>query len=105
MADTIAPEYIFETSWEVCNMVGGIYTVLSTRAATLQKEYSDKLIFIGPDVWSANESPYFKEDKSLLLDWAKFTLAEYQLKNTNWSMVDTGKSNRCIGRLYAIDAS
>lgn len=80
MADTIAPEYIFETSWEVCNMVGGIYTVLSTRAATLQKEYSDKLIFIGPDVWSANESPYFKEDKSLLLGWAKFTLAEYQLK-------------------------
>jgi len=24
------PDYIFETSWEVCNKVGGIYTVLST---------------------------------------------------------------------------
>jgi len=37
MAELEVPEYIFETSWEVCNMVGGIYTVLSTRAATLQQ--------------------------------------------------------------------
>jgi hypothetical protein len=44
------PEYIFESSWEVCNMVGGIYTVLSTRSATLQAKYGDKLIFIGPDI-------------------------------------------------------
>jgi len=27
MAEFEVPEYIFETSWEVCNMVGGIYTV------------------------------------------------------------------------------
>ncbi len=31
-----SPDYIFETSWEVCNKVGGIYTVLSTRARTLK---------------------------------------------------------------------
>ena len=31
------PDYIFESSWEVCNKVGGIYTVLSTRANTLQQ--------------------------------------------------------------------
>ncbi|MEI7504927.1 MAG: hypothetical protein WCJ61_16755, partial [Paludibacter sp.] len=23
MVETLIPEYIFETSWEVCNMVGG----------------------------------------------------------------------------------
>ena len=41
MAASVAPEYIFETSWEVCNMVGGIYTVLSTRAATLQEKHQE----------------------------------------------------------------
>lgn len=61
---------LFETSWEVCNKVGGIYTVLSTKAKTLQKLYRDNLIFIGPDVWSAdNQSPYFVEVPSLLKRW------------------------------------
>ena len=45
------PEYVFESSWEVCNKVGGIYTVLSTKAHTLQQMLSDKIIFIGPDIW------------------------------------------------------
>ena len=58
---------VFETSWEVCNKIGGIYTVLSTKAKTLQNLYKDKVIFIGPDVWNEdNPSPYFKEYKSLL---------------------------------------
>ena len=63
------PDYIFESSWEVCNKVGGIYTVLSTRAKTLQEALQDKIIFIGPDFWKEQESPYFKEDKSLFADW------------------------------------
>ena len=25
--DLLTPDYIFEASWEVCNKVGGIYTV------------------------------------------------------------------------------
>ena len=36
--DLLTPDYIFESSWEVCNKVGGIYTVLSTRANTLQEK-------------------------------------------------------------------
>ena len=63
------PDYIFESSWEVCNKVGGIYTVLSTRANTLQQEMQDKVFFIGPDVWRDNECPYFKEDSKLLAEW------------------------------------
>ncbi len=63
------PDYIFESSWEVCNKVGGIYTVLSTRAKTLQEVLQDKIIFIGPDFWKESESPYFKEDQSLFADW------------------------------------
>jgi hypothetical protein len=76
----ITPDYIFETSWEVCNRVGGIYTVLSTRAKTLQEELHDRIIFIGPDFYDDTQTtpgtpkqpkanPYFREDKKLLAQW------------------------------------
>ena len=65
----LAPDFIFESSWEVCNKVGGIYTVLSTRAKTLQSKFQNRIIFIGPDCWKEQESPYFREDKSLYAEW------------------------------------
>ena len=65
----LTPDYIFESSWEVGNKVGGIYTVLSTRAKTLQEMLEDRIIFIGPDFWESSESPYFKEDSSLFAEW------------------------------------
>lgn len=43
MKQLLTPDYIFESSWEVCNKVGGIYTVLSTRAKTLQEAFGDKI--------------------------------------------------------------
>ena len=67
--DYLKPDFVFESSWEVCNKVGGIYTVLSSRAKTLQEEMKDHIIFIGPDFWKENESPYFKEEKSLFAEW------------------------------------
>ncbi len=66
MTKEITPDYIFETSWEVCNQVGGIYTVLSTRAKTLQATHKDKLIFVGPDFWKEEACPFFTEVPSLL---------------------------------------
>ena len=62
-------DLLFETSWEVCNKVGGIYAVLSTKAKTLQKRYKDNLIFIGPDVWVDSPSPTFLEGKTSLDPW------------------------------------
>ncbi len=62
------PDYIFETSWEVCNRVGGIYAVLSTRAASMQAEHPDKVFFFGPD-FGEHSDIYFTEDKSLLKGW------------------------------------
>ena len=62
-------DFIFETSWEVCNKVGGIYTVLSTRAKTLQEIMQDRIVFIGPDCFNGEENPYFFEDKALFNDW------------------------------------
>lgn len=63
-------DLLFETSWEVCNKIGGIYTVLSTKAKTLQKLYKDRVVFIGPDVWDdARPCPVFTPSRSLLRDW------------------------------------
>ena len=74
------PDYIFESSWEVCNKVGGIYTVLSTRAKTLQDKMKDHIIFIGPDCWHEKTNPYFKEDSNLLKDWRLHAVEEDGLK-------------------------
>ncbi len=70
---TQRPELLFEVSWEVCNKIGGIYTVLSTKAKTLQKISKDTTVFIGPDVWSqTNPSPWFTEcNVTGLSKWSK----------------------------------
>lgn len=77
---TTTPEYLFESSWEVCNKVGGIYTVLSTKARTLQQSFKDKLIFIGPDVWAETDAPDFITDDILFADWKTHTKTTENLK-------------------------
>ena len=73
--DSVNGKLLFETSWEVCNKIGGIYTVLSTKARVLKEQFGDNLIFIGPDVWTdATPSPFFKETKSLLKGASKLEL-------------------------------
>jgi glycogen synthase len=83
---TIVPDYIFESNWEVCNKVGGIYTVLSTRAKTLQTLFPDRIIFIGPDLGKASGAD-FLEDRSLLKAWKRQAVGEEGLK------VRTGRWN------------
>ena len=70
-----------ETSWEVCNKIGGIYTVLSTKAKVLKEAYGDSLVFIGPDVWSEeNPSPSFKETKSLFKNFSSKEIPDFNIK-------------------------
>lgn len=76
----VTPDYIFESSWEVCNKVGGIYTVLSTRAKTLQDLFKDKIIFIGPDISPNDNNSDFIESKTILKAWKKYTVEKDQLK-------------------------
>ncbi len=80
------PDYIFETSWEVCNRVGGIYAVLSTRAASMQAEHPDKVFFFGPD-FGAHSDIYFKEDKSLLKKW----LSSFDFEQSGLSSIRIGR--------------
>ncbi|MCF8337591.1 MAG: alpha-glucan family phosphorylase [Bacteroidales bacterium] len=72
MNKKLQPDFLFETSWEICNMLGGIYTVLSTKAKTLTENLGDQLIMIGPEVWKeTSENPDFEEDKTLLNRWVE----------------------------------
>jgi len=66
----LKPDYLFEVSWEVCNKIGGIHTVLSSKARTIVEEYKDNYIVIGPDLrqetWNNVE---FIEYPSLFKSW------------------------------------
>ena len=88
---TTTPEYLFESSWEVCNKVGGIYTVLSTKAHTLQQMFNDKVIFIGPDVWGKTNAPDFIEDDTLFADWRQHakTTDKLKMKVGRWNVPGT----------------
>ncbi len=66
----LKPDYIFEVSWEICNKVGGIHTVISTKAKTIEEEYGNKYILIGPDVWKeTSHNPEFIEEKNRFKSW------------------------------------
>jgi phosphorylase/glycogen(starch) synthase len=43
----ISADYLFEVSWEVCNKVGGIYTVLTSKVEQM-KSYYKNYFLIGP---------------------------------------------------------
>lgn len=64
----VKPDYIFETSWEVCNKVGGIYAVLSTRARSMQALCPDRVVFFGPDLHEQSNK-FFIPDEQVLTDW------------------------------------
>jgi phosphorylase/glycogen(starch) synthase len=66
----LTPDYLFEVSWEVCNKIGGIHTVIATKALNLSKEFKNRHILIGPDVWrDTAKNPDFNEDNNLLRAW------------------------------------
>ena len=73
----LQPDYLFEVSWEVCNKVGGIYTVIATKALHLQSQLGRRHIFIGPDVWMHRTgNPDFLEDTHLYRSWKEQARSE-----------------------------
>jgi len=57
-------DMLFEASWEVCNKVGGIFTVLSSKSKQIQKHYKGHYCLIGPYFEEASRT-YFKEDEEI----------------------------------------
>lgn len=84
----IKPDYIFETSWEVCNKVGGIYTVVATKAQSVQQEYGNNYIVLGPDVWKeTRQNPDFTEDKTIFRSWRERAESEgLRIKIGRWNI-------------------
>ena len=82
------PDFLFETSWEVCNMVGGIYTVLSSKSNAMKSLLGDNYITIGPDVVKeAHETLYFIEDASLFPEWRERALSQgYKVRIGRWKI-------------------
>lgn len=67
-----SPDYLFEVSWEVCNKMGGIHTVLSTKAKSVIAKLNSHYMAIGPDVWrDSGKHPEFLEDNDLFAEWRK----------------------------------
>lgn len=66
------PALIFETSWEICNQIDGVHTVIAGKAKYINKEYDSNYILIGPDIRRTEEdNPEFEEDTNLYADWVK----------------------------------
>jgi len=81
-------DFIFETSWEVCNKVGGIHTVISTKALNIVNEVGDNFILIGPDVWREDvTNPEFIPDESLFEEWKGRAAGEgLRVKTGRWNI-------------------
>ncbi|MCX6334054.1 MAG: alpha-glucan family phosphorylase [Bacteroidia bacterium] len=81
-------EFIFETSWEVCNKVGGIHTVISTKALNIVEQIGDNYILIGPDVWREDvKNPEFIPDESLFSEWkARASSEGLRVKTGRWNI-------------------
>lgn len=54
---------LFEVSWEVCNKVGGIHTVVSSKAATQVASLGERYVCLGPWLMETEqEERYFKSE-------------------------------------------
>ena len=81
-------DFLFETSWEVCNKVGGIHTVVSTKALNILDELGENFILIGPDVWRETDAnPEFISDESMFAEWKlKASSDGLRVKTGRWNI-------------------
>ena len=84
----LSPDYLFEVSWEVCNKVGGIYTVISTKALHQKEQLGRHHIMVGPDVWMHTQgNPDFLEDNALYRNWkAKAAEEGIRIRIGRWNV-------------------
>jgi glycogen synthase len=54
-------DYVFETSWEVCNKVGGIYTVLTSKVEHMKMRYKNYYL-VGPYIQQHAQSEFTEEE-------------------------------------------
>lgn len=85
---------LVEVSWESCNQVGGIYTVLRSKSPTVVERFGDNYCLIGPYI-NPNVSTEFEEikDASDPFGWAVQKMQEngFDVKYGKWLV--TGRPN------------
>ena len=88
MSQSCKPEMAFEVSWEVCNKVGGIHTVLASKAQEVLARLGDNYIVIGPDIWrEERDNPEFTEDPALFRDWKEKALdSGLRVRTGRWNI-------------------
>ncbi len=81
-------DFLFETSWEVCNKVGGIHTVIATKALNVLAEYGDNYVLIGPDVWRDDKTnPEFIPDEGMFMLWKALAISEgMRVRTGRWNI-------------------
>ena len=84
----LTPDHLFEVSWEVCNKIGGIHTVISTKALTVSRKMGDNYMLIGPDLSHEGGNPEFEEDVNLLKGWRQSLYADgVRVRIGRWNIV------------------
>ena len=68
---------LFETSWEVCNKVGGIYSVVSSKALQAVEHFGEDYFLLGP---ALQQNPGFEETDEHIWDSLRMALATKDLK-------------------------
>ena len=74
---------LFEQSWEVCNKVGGIYTVISTKAKYIREKYKDKYFLIGP---YKNNSEFIELDPPNYIKEINYQLEGIKIHYGYWNI-------------------
>jgi Glycogen synthase. len=74
---------LFEQSWEVCNKVGGIYTVISTKAKYIGEKYKDKYFLIGP---YKNNSEFIELDPPNYIKEINYQLEGIKIHYGYWNI-------------------
>lgn len=107
-------KYLFEISWEVCNKVGGIHTVVTSKLEYCLKEFKDNYYSVGPYLPNTSNQTFKEEEipsefvnvasqlnemgivlhfgkwlvdhapKTILIDWSGFTSQLGDLKSRYW---------------------
>ena len=90
MNKTHQTDWLFETSWEVCNKVGGINTVIATKAKVVTSILQDQYILIGPNTHNEHPENIFIEDTELFAVWREEAIAEgFHIKIGRWQIPGT----------------
>jgi len=75
-------DFLFELSWEVCNKVGGIYTVITSKISTILKNIKyENYFLVGPYLNNQNNnSEFIKENQPEFITQANKNLENLGIK-------------------------